>query len=57
MQIKGLSYGDELKWLSGLARLGEVIFIPSSHGISYLSSIKKFVMSQEKDSLIKYFLQ
>ena len=47
----------ELARLSGLARLGEMIFIPRSYGIFYLSSIKKFVMSLEKDYLIKYFLQ
>ena len=52
----GCSYGGELARLSGLARLGEMIFIPHSHGIFYLSSIKKF-MSLEKDYLIKYFLQ
>ena len=49
----GCSYGGELARLSGLARLGEMIFIPRSHGIFYLSSIKKFVMSLEKDYLIK----
>ena len=41
--------------LRGLARLGEMIFVPRSRGIFYLSSIKKFVMSLEKDCLIKYF--
>ena len=40
-----------------LAGPGEMIFMPRSHGIFYLSSIKKFVMSLEKDCLIKYFLQ
>ena len=35
--------------LGGLAHLGEMIFIPSLHGIFYLTSIKKFVMSLEKD--------
>ena len=55
--LRGCSYGGELARLSGLARLGEMIFIPRSHGIFYLSSIKKFVMSLEKDCLIKYFLQ
>ena len=55
--LRGCSYGGELARLRGLARLGEMIFIPRSHGIFYLSSIKKFVMSLEKDCLIKYFLQ
>ena len=36
------SYGGELARLGGLARLGEIIFIPRSYGIFYLSSIKKF---------------
>ena len=55
--LRGCSYGGELARLSGLARLGEMIFIPRSHGIFYLSSVKKFVMLLEKDYLIKYFLQ
>ena len=42
---------------SGLAHLGEMIFIPRPYGIFYLSSIKQFVMSLEKDCLIKHFLQ
>ena len=33
----------------GLAHLGEMIFIPRSYGIFYLTSIKIFVMSLEKD--------
>ena len=53
----GCSYGGELAQLNGLARLGEMIFILRSHIIFYLSSIKKFVMSLEKDCLIKHFLQ
>ena len=57
IELRGCSYGGELARLRGLARLGEMIFIPRSHGIFYLSSIKKFVMSLEKDCLIKYFLQ
>ena len=56
IRLRGSSYGGELARLSGLARLGEMIFIPCSHGIFYLSSIKKF-MSLEKDCLIKCFLQ
>ena len=55
--LTGCSYGGELARLSGLARRGEMIFIPRSNGIFYLSSINKFVMSLEKDCLIKYFLQ
>ena len=47
----------EVGRLSGLAHLGEIIFIPRSHGIFYLSSIKKFAMSLNKDCLIKYLLQ
>ena len=43
----------ELAGLGGLAGLGEMIFIPRSYGIFYLSSIKKFVMSLEKDCWIK----
>ena len=38
----GYSYRGELARLGGLAHLGEMIFIPRSHGIFYLSSIKKF---------------
>ena len=55
--IGGCSYGVELARLSGLARLSEMIFNPRSYGIFCLRSIKKFVMPQEKDYLIKYFLQ
>ena len=33
----------------GLAHLGEMIFIPRSYEIFYLTSIKIFVMSLEKD--------
>ena len=51
--LKGCSYAGELAQLTRLARLGEMIFIPRSYGIFYLSSIKKFVMSLEKDYLIK----
>ena len=57
MKLRGCSRGGELARISGMARLGEMVFIPSSHRIFYLSSIKKFVMSLEKDYLIKYFLQ
>ena len=50
--FRGCSYGGVLARLGGLAHLGEMIFIPRSYGIFYLSSIKKF-MSLEKDYLIK----
>ena len=55
--LRGCSYRGELACLSGLARLGEMIFFSRSHGILYVSSIKKFIMSLEKDGLINYFLQ
>ena len=45
--IRGCSYGGEL------GHLGEMIFMLRSYGIFYLSSVKKFVMSLEKDYLIK----
>ena len=51
--FRGSSYRGELARLGGLARLGEMNFIPHSYGIFYLNSIKKFVMSLEKDCLIK----
>ena len=57
MLQSGCSYGGELARLNGMARLGEMIFIPRSYGIFCLSSIKKFVMSQKKDYLNMYFLQ
>ena len=57
MSIRGCSYGGELARLGGLARLGEMIFIPRLYGILYLSSVKQSVMSLEKDYLIKHFLQ
>ena len=50
--IGGCSYGVELARLSGLARLSEMIFIPHSHEMFYLSSIKKFIMSLEKYCLV-----
>ena len=49
--LRGCSYGGELARSGGLARLDEMIFIPRSYGMFYLSSIKKFVMSLEKDCL------
>ena len=55
--IRGCSYGGELARLGGLARLGEMVFIPRSNGIFCFSSNKKFVMSLEKVCLIKQFLQ
>ena len=51
--FRGCSYGGKLARLDGLARLGEMIFIPRSYGIFYLSLIKKFLISLEKDGLIK----
>ena len=44
--LLGWSYGGELAGLGGLARQGEMIFIPRSYGIFYLSSIKKFVQKK-----------
>ena len=35
--------------LGKLAHLGEIIFIPHSYGITYLSSVKNVIMSLEKD--------
>ena len=49
---RGCSYGGEQARLGGLARLGEMIFIPRSYGIIYLSSIKRFVISLEKDQVV-----
>ena len=46
--LRGCSYGGELARLAGLARLGEMIYIPRSYGIFYHSSIKKFAMSLKK---------
>ena len=52
-KLRGCSYGGGLAQLGGLAHLGEMIFTPRSYGIFYLSSIKNFVISLEKDCLIK----
>ena len=38
----------ELARLSGVACLGEMIFIPRSHGIFYISSIKKFAVAGKR---------
>ena len=46
--LRDCSYGGDLAWLGRLARLGEMIFIPYSYWIFYLSSIRKFVMSLKK---------
>ena len=54
---KGLFIRDELVWVGGLAHLGEMIFVPRSYGVFYLSSIKTFVMSLEIDRLIKHIFQ
>ena len=43
ISYQGCLYGGELARLGLLDRLGEMIFIPRSYGIFYLSSIKKFV--------------
>ena len=45
---RGCSYRGKPAWLGGLARLGEMIFIPRSHEIFYLNSVKKFVMLLKK---------
>ena len=34
---------------SGVAHPGELIFIPRSYEIPYLTTVKTFAMSQEKD--------
>ena len=39
----GLFIRDELARLGGLAYLSEMIFIPRSYEIFYLTSIKKFI--------------
>ena len=46
---EGLFIWGELVQLSGLVHPGEMIFIPRSYGICYVTSIKKFVMSLEKN--------
>ena len=53
---KGLFIGGKLASLGGTVHLGETISIPRSYEIFYQSSIKKFVMSLEKQCLIKHFL-
>ena len=40
IRLRGCPYGGELTRLGGLARVGEMIFIPRSYGIFYLSSSK-----------------
>ena len=45
---RGCSYRGKPAGLGGLARLGEMIFIPSSYEIFYLNSVKKFVMLLKK---------
>ena len=58
-RLRSCSYGGELAHLGGLAHLGEMIFIPRSYEIFYLSSIKKFLLCRWKNNiyLIKQFLQ
>ena len=46
----------ELAHLSGLAHLVDMNFIPRCHGIFCLSSVKKLVMSLEKNCLMKHVL-
>ena len=55
LSLRGCPYGGELARLGRLAHLGEMIFIPRLYGIFYISSIKNFVMSLEKDCLISSF--
>ena len=50
--LRGCSYDGELPRLGGLPRLVEMIFVPRSYGIFYLTLVKKFVMSLIKDCLI-----
>ena len=45
--FRGCSYGGELARLGRLADLGEMIFIPRSYGISYLSSVRKFMLLEK----------
>ena len=52
---EGLFIWGELARLSGLPHLGEMVFIPRCHRIFCLSSVKKFVMSLEKDCLMIIF--
>ena len=52
-RLRGSSDRGELARLDGLTQLGEMIFIPHSYAIFYLNSIRNFVMSLEKDYLIK----
>ena len=51
MELLGTALDNNLKGCSydgGLPRLGEMIFIPRSYGIFYISSIKKFVLSLKR---------
>ena len=50
------SCGGELARLSRLARLGEAIFIPRSHRIFYLRSIKKFEKPLWRTNMFLYYL-
>ena len=47
--LSHIFYLGELARLGGLVHLVEMIFISRSYGIFYLTSIKKFDMSLEKD--------
>ena len=53
---EGLFIWGELARLSGLAHLVDMNFIPRCHGIFCLSSVKKLVMSLEKNCLMKHVL-
>ena len=53
---EGLFIWGELARLSGLAHLGDMNFIPRCYGIFCLSSVKKLVMSLEKNCLMKHVL-
>ena len=50
-----LSYGGNLARSRRLPALGVMIFIPLLYGNFYLSSIKKFIMSLEKDWSICFY--
>ena len=47
--ILGAVHMRQVARLDGLAHVSEMIFIPHSYGIFYLTLMKKFDMSMEKD--------
>ena len=55
LHSKGLFIWDELARLRGLARLGEVIFIPRSYGMFYLT-VKSLLRHCKKIVLITWLL-